>query len=1299
MSDIVIRGAGGLGGGGTKKPRTPVNTPDSSYLKTVNLATMQFLLCEGPIWGPAEGRSWNGLLASTHFDDTSLLVRGYGGTVPVEDLVLSFGTANQSPVPGYGTVWNTLSVQQAVKAGFPVFSTITSSDPNTPHRARVLLTWDALVLFIKENGDVLNAMVPYLVDYTDALGNVRVAFAGAVYGKFSGPFQREHEWDLQGPGPWTIRVMRMAADDDALETSMASFRSAFSFTSVSVGPVVTLNYKYSATLSVAARADRYSQLPAVAIDILGKIIKVPNNYDPWNGVHYGQWSGVFKEEWSDNPAWCFYDMVTNGRYGLGESIDPGLIDKWSLYQIGQYCDGLVPAFGGGVERRFRCNILYTTQAEAWEVLQQLASIFRGLVYWAAGTVMAIQEAPQTPVFTFSPANVVQTVDEGGRVTEPCFIYQGTAKRTRHTVALVSWDDPKNAYQPRVEYLADSDGLARLGYRPLEIRLPGITSKGQALRTGQWALLAEILLDETVTLGVGAIGAALRPGDLIKVADPDKAAVRYGGRIVAVDGATVTLDAAPLEAPDGWPAAVLSFQSVTAGGQPQLVAVPVVSAAGAVLTVAWPDAFRPRPREPWLLEFPNREAQPFRVLAVEERTAVSYTLTALRYRPDIFNAVDFGTPLYDDESYLFKVIDPVPPTIETVAITWTDNQPKLSVTWRPPPNAQVLEGFDLSVLYYRLQYQQGELQGDGTVSWTGQWQEVDRQSDTSELVPIAGYVATSRYQVRMAAVDRLQHDSGWSAPVMATPIEQWFPMPDLGAPQPGGDPPSPETPVPTGELQHANRPTGGHRFTWRIRAQIPPYVRVVELQARPDTPEPAPPAALVSDIVGAAPLGPMAAPRVAVEPPPSLGEPDAEGWYVLGTAAPNALLDVQLPWPAGWEVRARLLTFVPGLVGTTWMTDRIDRLEIVPPLPLRFTVVTAVDVASVATQRRFSWSMPLSDFPGWGPTGLVSDIAGYEVRFKRGNVVRWELGLPLYSDGITGDQQWFSTSLFNSGVWVVMLRPRDRTGWLSDDLVAVTVNLGDALLANVIERIDFGDLGFPGELENLRVVMGESERLYADPVTDAFYEDPLDDDFYDGSNGWRLEQIDPTLESQYVVPFTIASDGVGLVVRSPGSATVQWFIRSETTPMVAMYEAPTDQAFYQPPLSSYFYLAAPLMGGQFHPVAPFELLERGTYTLAGRIVSPDGVRPGRIDDLDLLLDVPDRMVTLEDVWVEPGGSTFDITPRMRFIKAANVTLQEAPGATARTVVVEYKGGDRVRLRALDAAGAPARALVDAILQGA
>src|SRR5260363_357087 len=49
----------------------------------------------------------------------------------------------------------------------------------------------------------------------------------------------------------------------------------------------------------------------------------------------------------------FY-LVTNDRYGLGRFIDEALVDKWTLYAVGQYCDERVPDGFGGWGPRFSC---------------------------------------------------------------------------------------------------------------------------------------------------------------------------------------------------------------------------------------------------------------------------------------------------------------------------------------------------------------------------------------------------------------------------------------------------------------------------------------------------------------------------------------------------------------------------------------------------------------------------------------------------------------------------------------------------------------------------------------------------------------------------------------------------------------------------------------------------------------------------------------------------------------------------------------------------------------------------------
>ncbi|MGV8294031.1 phage tail protein, partial [Pseudomonas aeruginosa] len=100
------------------------------------------------------------------------------------------------------------------------------------------------------------------------------------------------------------------------------------------------------------------------------------------------------------------------------------------YQIGRYCDELVDDGFGGKEPRFACNVFLQTTADATRVLQDMASVFRGMAYWANSSVFAVADMPGDPVYTFSSANVIDGL----------FTYTGSALNTRYTVALVSWND-------------------------------------------------------------------------------------------------------------------------------------------------------------------------------------------------------------------------------------------------------------------------------------------------------------------------------------------------------------------------------------------------------------------------------------------------------------------------------------------------------------------------------------------------------------------------------------------------------------------------------------------------------------------------------------------------------------------------------------------------------------------------------------------------------------------------------------------------------------------------------------------
>ena len=397
-------------------------------------------------------------------------------------------------------------------------------------------------------GDISDTEIKYTIYYRPIIENqLPGAFRPAIFpfgevtvtGKISFGFIRGI--NIQDPGDmtsnpqflgWELEITRLTPD-----STTVSLRNQTFVDSITEFTFDALVFPNSALISQKFNAEYFSEVPTRAFDARLLKIKIPSNYDPITKQYNGIWDGTFKSDkfWSDNPAWCFYDLLTNKRYGLGKYLDSSYIDKWTLYQIAQYCDTLVPDGAGGIEPRFTCNLLLSSREEAFRVINDMASIFRAIIYYANGSVFSSQDSLKEPVTIFNNSNV-----EDGN-----FNYSSSSKRVRHTVAIVRYNDKNNFYKPAVEYVEDSEGIRTLGVREIEITAFGCTSRGQALRLGRWALASERLETETVNFVAGFEGAYLRPGDLFKLSDSNKRNIRFGGRInkfeTTSNGFDVTLD--------------------------------------------------------------------------------------------------------------------------------------------------------------------------------------------------------------------------------------------------------------------------------------------------------------------------------------------------------------------------------------------------------------------------------------------------------------------------------------------------------------------------------------------------------------------------------------------------------------------------------------------------------------------------------------------------------------------------------------------------------------------------------------
>ena len=113
----------------------------------------------------------------------------------------------------------------------------------------------------------------------------------------------------------------------------------------------------------------------------GRVVRVPENYNPTTRQYNGIWDGRFKWAYTNNPAWCCLDLLLSERFGLGVRIGLEQVDKWALYDIARWCDVMVPDGEGGMQPRHTLNVYINTAQDAWRILGDLASVFNGVSYW------------------------------------------------------------------------------------------------------------------------------------------------------------------------------------------------------------------------------------------------------------------------------------------------------------------------------------------------------------------------------------------------------------------------------------------------------------------------------------------------------------------------------------------------------------------------------------------------------------------------------------------------------------------------------------------------------------------------------------------------------------------------------------------------------------------------------------------------------------------------------------------------------------------------------------------------------
>ncbi|MCM7325501.1 phage tail protein [Enterobacter hormaechei] len=694
--------------GGSSSSRAPVEQPDD--LQSVAKAKILVALGEGEFAGQLTAKD-------IYLDGTAL--ENADGSQNFSGVTWEFraGTQAQKYIQGIPGTENEINVGTEVSSATAWSRTFTNTQLSA---VRLRLKWPSLFKQ-EDDGDLVGYSVNYAIDLQTDGGTWQTVLNTSVTGKTTSGYERSHRIDLpQAGSTWTIRLRKITSD--ANSAKIGDTMMLQSFTEVIDAK---LRYPNTALLYIEFDSSQFNgSIPQISCEPRGRVIRVPDTYDPETRTYSGTWAGTFKWAWTDNPAWIFYDLVVSDRFGLGDRLTTANIDKWTLYQVAQYCDQMVPdgKGGSGTEPRYTCNVYIQERNDAYTVLRDFAAIFRGMTYWGDDQIVALADMPRDVDFTYTHANVID-----GR-----FTYSSSTTKNRYTNALVSWSDPDNAYSDAMEPVFEQALVARYGFNQLEITAIGCTRQSEANRKGRWGILTNNK-DRVVTFNVGEDGNIPQPSYVIAVADRNLSGRDLGGRISAVNGRVLTLDRAPDASADD--RMIVNLPS----GVSQSRTIQSITGNKVTVTTAYSET--PVAEAVWVIESDELYAQQYRVITVTDNNDGTFTIVGANHDPDKFDRIDTGA-----------IIDQRP-----VSVIPPGNQ--------SPPDNIVISSFsvvqqNISVETMRVSWDQAQNAIAYEAQWRrndGNWVNVPRSSTTSFDVP---GIYAGRYLVRVRAINAAEISSGW-----------------------------------------------------------------------------------------------------------------------------------------------------------------------------------------------------------------------------------------------------------------------------------------------------------------------------------------------------------------------------------------------------------------------------------------------------------------------------------------------------------------------------------------------------------
>lgn len=700
--------------GGSSKPHTPQEMEDN--LISINKIKVLLAVSDGEV-------DANFSLKDLYLNDVPVIAPS--GEVNYEGVTAEFrpGTQTQDYIKGFNDTAAEFTVGRELKTTTPYVISVTNKQLSAV-RVKILMPRGVTT---KENGDMVGVVVKWAVDMAVDGGNYQEVLSDVIDGKTISGYDKTKRIDLPAFNSQVLlRVRRVTADStDARVVDTINIQS--------YAEVVDAKFRYPLTglVYVEFNSELFPQIPSISTKKKWKLINVPSNYNPELREYNGTWDGSFKKAWSNNPAWVLYDLITNQRYGLDQRELGIAVDKWSLYDAGQYCDQKVPDGHGGTEPRYLCDVVIQSQVEAYNLVRDICSIFRGMSFWNGESLSIVIDRPREASYIFTNDNVV----------DGSFAYTFASEKSMYTTCNVTFDDEQNMYSQDIEGVFDLNASLRFGHNPTSITAIGCTRRSEANRRGRWVLKTN-LRSTTVSFATGLEGMIPMIGDVVAIADnfwSSNLTLSLSGRVMEVSGLQVFTHF-KVDARAG------DFIIVNKpDGNPVRRTISKVSTDGKTIELNVGFGFDVQPNTVFAIDRTDVALQQYVVTGITKGDGddeFTYSITAVEYDPNKYDEIDYGVNIDDRPT---SIVDP-------------DNM-------QPPKNisvssySRVVQGMSVETMV--IGWDKVNYASKYDVQWrkdNGNWMDVPRTANSE--VEVEGIYA-GNYHVRVRSISSGGNTSPWS----------------------------------------------------------------------------------------------------------------------------------------------------------------------------------------------------------------------------------------------------------------------------------------------------------------------------------------------------------------------------------------------------------------------------------------------------------------------------------------------------------------------------------------------------------